>query len=140
MQIIQGTTEFELEGETAAAIGKFDGIHLGHQKLLRCILGQKEHGRKAAVFTFDPPPAVLFGAAQDKELMTREEKRAAFEKMGIDVLVEFPLNRETAAIRPENFITEMLAKKMHTVYVAAGADVTFGNRGEGNAALLGSMA
>ena len=140
MQIIQGTTEFELEGETAAAIGNFDGIHLGHQKLLRCILGQKEHGRKAAVFTFDPPPAVLFGAAQDKELMTREEKRAAFEKMGIDVLVEFPLNRETAAIRPENFITEMLAKKMHTVYVAAGADVTFGNRGEGNAALLGSMA
>ncbi len=140
MQVIHGTTEFGIEGKCAAAIGKFDGIHLGHQKLLRHILEQKERGWKAAVFTFDPPPAVLFGTAQDKELMTREEKRTAFGKMGVDVLVEFPLSYETAAILPEDFIQEILVEKMHTAYLAAGTDVTFGRRGAGNAALLRSMA
>lgn len=140
MRIIHGTTEFEIEGKSAAAIGKFDGIHLGHQKLLRCILEQREQGLKAVVFTFDPLPAALFGFAQDKELMTREEKRAAFERMGVDVLVEFPLNLETAAIAPEDFIVKTLVKKMHTVYLAAGTDVSFGDKGAGNTALLSAMA
>ncbi len=140
MQVIQKTAEFEIEGQNAAAIGKFDGIHLGHQKLLRCILEQKCFGRKAVVFTFDPPPAALFGSGQYRELMTREEKRAAFEGMGVDVLVEFPLTFGTAAISPEDFITETLVKRMHAVYVAAGGDVTFGDKGAGNAALLHAMA
>ncbi len=140
MQVIHGTTEFETEGKCAVAIGKFDGIHLGHQELLRHILEQKARGWKAVVFTFDPPPAVLFGTAQDKELMIGEEKRAAFEKMGVDVLVEFPLSYETAAILPEDFIRGTLVKKMHTAYLAAGTDVTFGSRGAGNAALLHRMA
>ncbi len=140
MQVIQKTAEFKIEGPLAAAIGKFDGIHLGHQKLLRCVLEQKECGKKAAVFTFDPPPSALFGTGMEKELMTREEKRAAFEKMGIDILVEFPLTYETAAISPEDFITDILVKRMHTAYLAAGTDVTFGDKGAGDAALLRAMA
>lgn len=136
MRIIHGTTEFEIEGKSAVAIGKFDGIHLGHQHLLQCILEQKKQGKKAVIFTFDPPPAVLFGASQDKELMTREEKRAAFELMEIDVLIEFPLNHETAAILPEDFIEGLLCRQLHASYIAAGTDVTFGAKGVGNAALL----
>lgn len=140
MRIIHGTTEFEIEGKSAVAIGKFDGIHLGHQKLLQCILEQKKQGLKAVIFTFDPPPAVLFGAAQDKELMTREEKRAAFEVMGVDVLIEFPLTFETAAILPEVFITQLLCQQMHAAYIVAGTDVSFGAKGAGNAKLLKEMA
>lgn len=122
------------------AIGKFDGIHLGHQKLLRCILEQKGQGRKAVAFTFDPPPAALFGFSQDKELMTREEKRAAFGEMGIDVLVEFPLTYETAAILPEDFVAGTLVGKLRAAYLAAGTDVSFGDKGKGDAALLHAMA
>ena len=44
MQIIQGTTEFQIEGRSAVALGKFDGIHLGHERLLSCILGKKKRG------------------------------------------------------------------------------------------------
>lgn len=139
MQIIHGTTEFEIEGRNAVAIGKFDGIHLGHQKLLHFILEQKEIGRKAVVFTFDPPPAQLFGRAGSRELMTREEKRAAFEQMGIDILIEFPLTLETAAILPQDFIEDILVKRIHAVYIAAGTDVSFGAGGAGNAMLLQSM-
>lgn len=140
MRIIHGTTEFEIEGKSAVAIGKFDGIHLGHQKLLQCILEQKKQGLQAVIFTFDPPPAVLFGETADKELMTREEKRAAFEVMGVDVLIEFPLTFETAAILPEKFITQLLCRQMHAAYIVAGTDVSFGAKGAGNAKLLMEMA
>lgn len=140
MQIIQNTTKFEIDGKCAAAIGKFDGIHLGHQKLLKYILEQKEEGQKAVIFTFDPPPSVLFGNVEEKELMTKEEKREAFEKMGIDVLIEFPLSRQTAAIAPEDFIADILVRQIHAKYIAAGTDVTFGNKGIGNCMLLSAMA
>ena len=100
MEIIQNTTEFHIESRTAVAIGKFDGIHRGHEKLLSCILEQKKAGMQAVVFTFFPSAAVFFGQAADAELTTREEKRKHFEKMGIDILIEFPLNQKTAAILP----------------------------------------
>ena len=128
MQIIHGTTDFKIEGKSAVAIGKFDGIHQGHQKLLKCILEQSFHGMKSVVFTFDPPPSVLFGTAPKKELMTREEKRAAFGKMGIDILIEFPLTFETAAMEPQDFIEEVLVRRMGASYIAAGTDVSFGGK------------
>lgn len=140
MQIIQGTTDFEVRGKNAVAMGKFDGIHLGHQRLLNQLFEQKEQGQKAVVFTFDPPPSVFFGKSDGRELMTREEKRAAFAKLGIDILIEFPLNAETAAILPEDFITEILIKQLHAAFIAAGTDVSFGDKGAGNDMLLRSMA
>lgn len=139
MQIIQGTDEFKTEEKSAVAIGKFDGIHLGHQKLLSYILEQKEQGYQAAVFTFDPPPSVFFGNKGTKELMTREEKRMAFQRMGVDLLVEFPLNEHTAAILPEDFIERILVGQLHARYIVAGTDVSFGDKGAGNCMLLSSM-
>ena len=139
MEIIGNTTEFHLERETAAAIGKFDGIHIGHKRLLEEILRRKKDGMAACVFTFDPPPAVVFGSSDGKELTTKEEKRLLFERMGVDILIEFPLNRETAAIPPEVFAEVILAEKMRTRFLAAGSDLSFGAGGAGNAALLQSL-
>lgn len=136
MRLIEGTTEFTLDAPCAVAIGKFDGIHRGHQALMQHIFMQKEKGLRSAVFTFDPPPSVLFGRAEMKGLTTREEKRRIFERLGVDFLIEFPLTRETAAMQPEAFVSEILVKRMKAAYVAAGADVTFGDRGRGNAGLL----
>ena len=139
MKIITDTTEIRLERETAAAIGKFDGIHIGHRRLLEEILSRKSEGLAACVFTFDPPPAVLFGGADGKELTTKEEKRILFERMGVDILIEFPLNRRTAATPPERFAREVLAGGMHARFLAAGTDLSFGAGGAGNAALLGLL-
>ena len=135
MEIIAGTTDFYLEKDTAVAIGKFDGVHLGHRRLLEEILNKKKNGLAACVFTFDPTPAVLFGLSDGKELTTREEKRRLFEHLGIDILIEFPLTKETAATEPERFVTEILAKQMNTRFVAAGEDLSFGKNGAGNAEL-----
>ena len=136
MQIIEGTTEFNLDGEYAIAIGKFDGIHRGHQKLIDIIRDLKQQGCKAAVFTFDPSPAAFFGDGTYKGLTTRDEKRRIFAKLGVDVLVEYPLNKESAAISPEEFIEKMLIRNMHVKYIVCGPDLTYGDRGKGNVALL----
>ena len=136
MQLIEGTTQFMLERECAAAIGKFDGIHKGHQALLQHILKQKAKGLSAAVFTFDPPPSAFFGPAKVRGLTTREEKRRIFRRIGIDVLIEFPLNAQTAAMPPQTFIEEILVKRMRAAYVAAGTDVTFGAQGAGGSSML----
>lgn len=139
LEIITGTTKFYLKEETAVAIGKFDGVHIGHRRLLEEIISRKADGLKTCVFTFDPAPAVLFGQSDGKELTTREEKRLLFEHMGIDILVEFPLNLETAGISPENFVTEILVEQMCVKFIAAGSDLSFGAKGAGNAALLKSF-
>lgn len=140
MEIIQDTTEFHLEAGSAVAIGKFDGVHRGHEMLLSCILERKKMGMKAVVFTFYPSAAIFFGQASGGELTTREEKRSCFEKLGVDILVEFPLNKDTAATLPEDFVRDILVKKMNTKFVAAGGDLSFGQGGKGDSRLLKEMA
>lgn len=135
MIIIENTTNFPLDGRSAVAIGKFDGIHLGHRKLLEKIIQQKEKGYLATVFTFDTSAAAFFGG-DDKELTTREEKRRLFARMGMDVLIEFPLNQETAATPPDVFVEEYIIRQMKAAYICAGMDVSFGQRGAGNYQLL----
>lgn len=136
MEIIANTTDFYLDRETSVAIGKFDGIHIGHRRLLEEIREQKKDGLCACVFTFDPAPAVLFGQSDGKELTTKEEKHVLFERAGVDILIEFPMTHETAATAPEAFAAEILAERMQTRFLAAGSDLSFGAGGAGNAELL----
>lgn len=139
MRIIADTTDFKLLVPTAVTLGKFDGLHRGHRELLKKIIAAKAKGLTSVVFTFDPPPEVLFGIRNRKELTTREEKRKVFERMGIDILIEYPLNARTAAIEPTAFVKDILVERMQMVYLAAGYDVSFGHRGAGNAELLRQM-
>lgn len=138
MKIIN-TTEFHIEEKTACAIGKFDGIHIGHMELMQDILGMKEQGFKTTVFTFNPSAAVFFGGQDVKDITTVEEKRVMFEKLGVDYLVEYPLNKETAKLSPEDFIKDILVSKMNIGYIVAGDDLSFGYKGAGNAALLNNL-
>lgn len=136
MKIICDTAEFQIQQKSAVAIGKFDGVHKGHMELLSHIIKMKEQKMAAVVFTFHPSAAVFFGQTRGAELTTRYEKRQLFEEMGIDVLVEFPLNKETAATPPEVFVEKVLVKQMQAGYIAAGEDVSFGYKGLGNKELL----
>ncbi len=139
MEIITNTLDFYLERDTAVAIGKFDGVHIGHRRLLEEILSCRQKGLVSCVFTFEPAPAVFFGLSDGAELTTREEKRLLFERMGIDILIEFPLNERTAGMAPEVFAEEVLARQMSARFIAAGNDLSFGACGRGNAALLRKM-
>ena len=140
MKIISNTLDFELNTDTAVALGKFDGLHVGHRKLLEGILGMKKQGMTACVLTFDPSPAVFFGFSDGKELTTKEEKRELFSRMGVDILVEFPMVKETASMPGEQFIRDILVSRLHIKWIVAGKDVSFGDKGAGNEALLRKMA
>ncbi|MCR5499368.1 MAG: bifunctional riboflavin kinase/FAD synthetase [Acetatifactor sp.] len=140
LEIIADSLDFQLNRDTAIAIGKFDGVHLGHRRLLEEILAKKQDGLEACVFTFDISPSVLFGLSDGKVLTTREEKRRIFREMGVDVLVEFPMTLETAAIEPEDFARRFLSDALGCRFIAAGDDLSFGRYGRGNAALLQSLA
>lgn len=131
MQIIEQTTTFKLARKSAVAIGKFDGVHLGHQALIHKITGQKNNGLLSTVFTFDMSASAFFGG-EAKELTTRNEKRMIFERLGVDILIEFPLNEVTAATEPEAFVHGFLAEQMRASYICAGPDLSFGKKGAGN--------
>ena len=136
MQIIENTTEFHIPYKTAIAIGKFDGIHRGHKELLKCLESAKKSGLKTAVFTFFPSPAAFFSKEELKELTTHQEKRALFEEMGIDYLVEYPFCKKTADVAPDRYVKEFLLDKMNGVLIVAGCDVGFGKGGKGDRRLL----
>ncbi len=140
MKIIENTTEFYIEEATAAAIGKFDGFHRGHQKLLGQLRQQQEQGLKSVVFTFVPSPAAFFSRSPVKELSTIEEKRRIFEKAGVDYLIEYPFHQEIADMEPEVFVKEVLAGRLRAKCVVAGEDVSFGKKGAGNYHLLQELA
>ena len=140
MKIISNTLDFVIDEKTAVAIGKFDGLHRGHQKLLKAILEAKEYHIASAIFTFDPPASTFFGGADMKELTTKLEKRQMFEALGIDYLIEFPLNKETAAMEPEVFISKILVKQMNAVKIVAGSDLSYGKGGAGDSKLLNQYA
>ena len=140
MKIIENTTEFCIEGETAAAIGKFDGFHRGHQKLLVQLRRQQEKGLKSVVFTFVPSPAAFFSDEPVRELSTREEKRRIFENAGVDYLIEYPFYQEIADMKPETYIKEVLVDRIHAKCVVAGEDVSYGRHGAGDYQLLQKMA
>lgn len=132
--------QFYMDKPSCVAIGKFDGLHVGHRKLLEQMLAAKEDGFTTVAFTFFPSPYSFFMEGQQEELTTREEKRALFEQMGVDVLWEFPLNRQTAAMDPVVFIERVLVKQLHAKLLVAGPDLSFGDRGAGDIALLNRYA
>lgn len=136
MQIITSLEQMCLPEKSAVAIGKFDGIHMGHRQLLSEIIAKKREGLKAVVFTFHPSPNVLFSKTLERELTSLEEKRQVFEGLGVDILVEFPMTYETAATSKEVFVKDILVEKINAKFIVAGCDLSFGKNGEGNSEFL----
>lgn len=121
-------------------LGKFDGVHRGHQKLIRLVqeIGS-EKGWKTAAFTFDVSPQVKLGMRRSQLLMTNEERRDRLEKLGLDYLVECPFTDEIKNMEPEDFVKDILVGKMQAKALVVGADFHFGKKRRGDAALLLAM-
>lgn len=121
---------------TAIALGKFDGIHVGHQLLVDCLLNERLRGKQALVFTFgDSPMSVLSGGSK-KSIYTSEEKAVYFAKLGVDILLEYPFTKEFASFSPEEFVTECIVKQLGARSIYVGEDFHFGRGRSGNVRLL----
>lgn len=133
MKIIDNLDNLHIQEKTAVAIGKFDGVHLGHRALIdELIMAKEKQGLATVVFTFSPSPAEFFGLSDNKQIMTGEEKRYILSKLGIDYLIEFPFNKETAATEPDVFVSDILVGKLSSAFIVAGDDLSFGKKGLGN--------
>lgn len=132
-------TEFQLKN-SAVSLGKFDGLHLGHRKLFEAIKKEKKNGLTAVVFSFLLPPGSLLENKEVTLIYTEEEKKALLEELGMDVLVSYPFDKVSLSMEPEEFIEEILVKKLDAKLIAVGSDFRFGHNRSGDVALLEKMA
>ena len=135
MKYIRNTVDFQIEEDTVISLGKFDGIHRGHELLMERLAEKKREGLKAAIFTFDIPPRRNVQHVEAKVLTTNDEKMHIFEEMGIDYLIECPFTEEVMHMEPEDFI-RMLVEQLHVKCIVAGEDFRFGHNRRGDYRML----
>ncbi len=123
-------------------IGTFDGIHLGHQKLIHHLLEKKERfGGTALLATFEPHPQLILNnrAGSIALLTTLEEKIFILQKFPIDAMLVIPFSKELAELSGESFIKEILIQKIGLKDIVIGYDHAFGKNRSGNAETLRKM-
>ena len=129
-----------LPEDTVVAVGKFDGEHRGHQKIIETMLTvAREQGLKTAIFTFGTPPAAVVSGQRRPQILTNEERRERLHQAGIDYIVEYPFDAEIAAMDGEDFVREILLGAMRMRAIVGGEDLRFGKAGAVNAAKLKSL-
>ncbi len=140
MQLIRGDFS-DFEGETILTIGKFDGLHVGHQALLATIRERAfSRGLLSGVVTFDPHPAAVLNPTGAPLLLTdNAEKARLLEQWNIDLLVLLPFNRETMKTRAADYL-EYLVAGLRPRELWLGHDFALGYQREGDVAFICSWA
>ncbi len=133
MQIFNNITQFS---PCCIALGCFDGIHIGHQRIIRSMCSYaKENSLCGAVFTFDVSPAALLGKAPRRSLLSRNDKMNILENLGVEYCfsVDFSSVRN---ISPEDFVKNILIDKLGVQAVFCGFNYRFGHNAKGSSDIL----
>jgi riboflavin kinase/FMN adenylyltransferase len=140
MQIIDDLSQVDLDKDTILTIGAFDGVHRGHQYLIRQLLqrARRTH-RLAGLITFHPhPSAVLSPRNPTRYLTTPGEKAALLEILGLDILAILPFNKEMAQTLARDFI-EMVSRQLRMRELWIGKDFALGYGREGKPDVLRAL-
>jgi riboflavin kinase/FMN adenylyltransferase len=142
MQTVVGIDNY-LSGTSPVylALGNFDGVHKGHQSLIKTMAdtAAANSGVKVA-FIFEPHPAqVLVPDKAPRLLITPARKAKLLAQMGLDVLIYHPFTREMAGWSPQDFVERILVAKLQVAGVFVGFNYTFGHKGAGTPEMLQSM-
>lgn len=135
MKIYEGLGEFPILSNAVVTSGTFDGVHLGHQKILQRIRElARQLGGETVLITYWPHPRlVLYPDEHDLRLLsTFEEKTKLLRQFGIDHLVTIPFTREFSQLTSKEFIESVLVKKIRTRKLVIGYDHRFGKNREGS--------
>lgn len=136
MHYIKGLDSYSSRLRSAVTLGKFDGLHRGHQELVERV-GRyaREHGVRSVVCAFDMRPLFERLRIPGKVLMTREERRSMLEGR-VDCLVDCPFTEEFSEMEAEDFIRDVLAGTFRAAYVVVGTDFRFGYEKKGDIHML----
>ena len=136
---ISNSSEFPADfAESVVTIGKFDGVHLGHQALLaETVELSEQHGLSAVVVTFDRSPVEILNPEKAHQPLTgATQKLDLFEQAGIDATLTLEFNEQLAALNPEEFVKQVLTDGLKAKAVIVGEDFRFGHNGSGDTDLL----
>ncbi|MEQ9694895.1 bifunctional riboflavin kinase/FAD synthetase [Shimia sp. SDUM112013] len=129
----------ERDRGASAAIGNFDGVHLGHQSVID-LARNGGNGAPLGIVTFEPHPREFFAPDAPPFRLTSAETRAnRLEKLGVERLYELPFNATLSGLTPEAFAREVLAEGLGLRHVVVGADFCFGKGRKGTAEDLKSF-
>ncbi len=122
-------------------IGVFDGVHRGHQELIRrTVEVARERGLPSVVLTFDPHPSeVLRPGSHPAQLTTLRRKAELVEELGVDVFCVLPFTLELSRITAHEFVHEILVDRLHAAVVLVGENFTFGAKAAGDTELLRTL-
>lgn len=133
--------DLPLKQDTVVALGTFDGVHIGHRKLLdELVFHAKTHGLLSCVYAFSRPPAnILSGKIVSPRLTPEREKVRILSEMQIDVLYHEEFEN-VRTLSPEDFVKNILHGKMRARHLICGFNFSFGKNGKGTAETLTALA
>ncbi len=134
MKIIKNTSQFSLNEQTFVTIGTFDGVHFGHQQIIKKLVSEaKKAGKKSVVLTFFPHPRMVLQKNASIELINTIDERAfLLEKTGLDYLIIHPFSKEFSRTSALEFVRDILVNHLNISKLIIGYDHHFGKNREGN--------
>ena len=134
MKIIHSLSNFSSQKKTIVTIGTFDGVHYGHQQIIKkLVVTAKKEKKKSVLLTFFPHPRMVLQKDVSLELInTIEERAKLLEKTGLDYLIIHPFNKEFSRLNALDFVRTVLVSQLNTSKLVIGYDHHFGKNREGN--------
>jgi riboflavin kinase/FMN adenylyltransferase len=132
MKILYGYRNKTKLKDPIAAIGIFDGVHIGHKRLIKRVLASPDGKRSRVIITFDPHPQTVLKSKKSRpRIMSLEHRLAIFEKMGLDASIVIRFTDHIASMTPEDFIQKIIIHGIgaRTVYVGGNFHFGHGRRG-----------
>lgn len=138
MRLFHGIDNAEIQRPTVLTLGVFDGLHLGHQLIVRTVVDRaRALNAVPTVITFDPHPrAVLHPASAPPLLQTLDQKVEGFGVLGIEQTIVVRFTTEFAQIRAEEFLRDVVKERLHAKEIYLGKGFAFGHDRDGNIDLL----
>lgn len=142
MKVYQGFEAIDEISNPVLTIGTFDGVHVGHQKIIQRLNKEAEKtGGESVLFTFYPHPRMVIAPDNHglKLIQTQDEKIEKLRRMGLQHLIVYPFTTEFANLTAREFVSEFLVKRLKVKTIVVGYDHQFGKNREGSLAFLQEM-
>ncbi|MEW2352686.1 bifunctional riboflavin kinase/FAD synthetase [Spirillospora sp. NPDC029432] len=125
-------------GRSVVTIGVFDGVHRGHQRIVRAAADlARERGVRSVVITFDPHPDEVVRPGTHPPLLASTRRRIELlEGLGTDAVAVVPFTLELSKVPPDEFVQSVLVDRLHASHVIVGEDFRFGHKAKGDVPLL----